>query len=124
MTELTLARLREANSNRQDQWDHAQHKLSLSYFGNAFAGEIGEVLEVVLDMVRSGTIACNTIKKIDRETLGLRGSRATTEQLADELADVIIYMDLLAQKAGINLDEAVIRVFNRKSKELKLKERL
>lgn len=96
-----LKALREANSTRQDEWENAKGKLSLSYFGNAIAGEVGE--------------ACNVIKKIERERLGLRGSRANISDLAEELADVIIYMDLLAADCGIDLEQAIKDKFNKTS---------
>ena len=67
---------------------------------------------------------CNVVKKLERERLGLRGSRATLEDLADELADVVICADLLAKAANINLDEAVARKFNKTSEKYNLPIRL
>lgn len=96
-----LRELRRANVNRQVEWENAQDKTSLSYLGNAIAGEVGE--------------ACNIIKKLEREALGLRGSRATSQDLADELADVIIYIDLLAARFDIDLEEAIRSKFNKTS---------
>jgi len=95
-----LDRLRAAQDKRQKLWDDGG-KLDLSYLGNAAAGEMGE--------------ACNIIKKLERERLGLPGSRASTEALADELADVIVYLDLIAAKAGIDLQAAIINKFNKDS---------
>jgi NTP pyrophosphatase (non-canonical NTP hydrolase) len=97
---MTLKKLRTAQVLRQKLWD-AGGDLDLSYLGNAAAGEMGE--------------ACNIIKKLERARLGLKGSRATTDQLADELGDVIIYLDLIAQKLGIDLDEAIRNKFNKDS---------
>jgi len=95
--------LRSANEHRQRLWD-AGNVISLSYRGNELAGETGE--------------ACNIIKKLDRERLGLRGSRATKEQLAEELADVVICADLIALSEGIDLDAAVAAKFNATSEKL------
>jgi NTP pyrophosphatase (non-canonical NTP hydrolase) len=92
-----LSQLRQANADRQREWDPTD-AITLTYRGNELAGEVGE--------------ACNVIKKIERERLGLRGSRVTAEQLAEELADVIICADLIAMDMGINLTEAVARKFN------------
>lgn len=97
-----LGRLREANRSRQAEWD-SQGKLSLSYLGNAIAGEVGE--------------ACNVIKKLDREALGLRGSRASMSELAEELADVVIYIDILAERCGIDLELAIVEKFNKTSEK-------
>lgn len=64
------------------------------------------------------------IKKLARERLGLRGTRATKEQLGEELADVVISADLAAMTAGIDLDLAVIAKFNATSEKYGLKTRM
>jgi NTP pyrophosphatase (non-canonical NTP hydrolase) len=97
-----LKKLRLAQIERQKLWDSGS-MLDLSYFGNAAAGEMGE--------------ACNIIKKLERERFGLPGSRSTVELLADELADVVIYLDLIAAKTGINLEAAIKNKFNKDSTE-------
>src|SRR5690606_32982880 len=66
----------------------------------------------------------NVIKKLERERLGIRGSRATTEMLAEELADVVICADLIAMDAGIDLDAAVAAKFNATSEKVGLPTRL
>jgi NTP pyrophosphatase (non-canonical NTP hydrolase) len=101
--------LRLANVARQAEWD-AFGQLTLSYRGNELAGEVGE--------------ACNIIKKIERERMGIAGSRATVEQLAEELADVVICTDLIAMAAGIDLDAAVTAKFNASSEKVGLQTRL
>jgi NTP pyrophosphatase (non-canonical NTP hydrolase) len=93
--------LRDANVRRQQEWDR-QGKIDIAYRGNELAGECGE--------------ACNIIKKIERERRGIRGSRATLRQLADELADVIICVDLIALYEDIDLWESVKRKFNETSR--------
>lgn len=102
-------RLRDANEARQKEWDR-DGKIDLSYRGNEMAGEVGE--------------ACNVIKKIERERRGIRGSRATLDQLADELADVVICADLIAMGEGIDLDAAVRRKFNKTSEANGLQTRM
>lgn len=106
---LALADLRAANVTRQKEWD-SLGQLTLAYRGNELAGEVGE--------------ACNVIKKLEREKLGIKGSRDTVEHLAEELADVIICTDLIAMQAGINLDAAVIAKFNTSSEKVGLATRL
>jgi NTP pyrophosphatase (non-canonical NTP hydrolase) len=101
--------LREANARRQREWD-ADNQISLSYRGNELAGEVGE--------------ACNVIKKLDRERMGIKGSRDTVEHLAEELADVVICTDLIAMSEGIDLQDAVIRKFNATSEKVGLKTRM
>jgi hypothetical protein len=47
--------------------------------------------------------AANVMKKLERARLGIAGSRATPEDLADELADVAICADLIAMDLGLEL---------------------
>jgi|GEM_PF-2028166 NTP pyrophosphatase (non-canonical NTP hydrolase) len=108
-TTQTFTNLRAANVARQLEWD-AGNQLSLTYRANELAGEVGE--------------ACNVAKKIERERLGIRGSRATISDLGDELADVIICADLVAMGEGIDLESAVARKFNATSEKVGLRTRL
>lgn len=101
--------LREANVARAEEW-HSGVDISLSFRGNELAGETGE--------------ACNLIKKLDRERLGLIGSRATVAQLAEELADVIICVDLIAMELDLDMDVEVARKFNKTSIARGLKTRM
>jgi NTP pyrophosphatase (non-canonical NTP hydrolase) len=101
--------LRSANAARQIEWDK-DNNISLAYRGNELAGEVGE--------------ACNVIKKLERERMGIRGSRATVQQLAEELADAVICLDLIAMQAGINLDDAVRDKFNATSEKYELATRM
>lgn len=105
----TLDDLREANAERQLEW--CEDRLpDLSFRAMELAGEAGE--------------ACNVAKKIVRERYGWRGSRATKEQLAQELADVIICCSLVAGTEGIDLMEAVPAKFNQTSDERGLSTKL
>lgn len=101
--------LRAANSARQRERD-VDNQLTLAYRGNELAGEVGE--------------ACNVIKKLERERLGIAGSRDTKEHLAEELADVIICVDLIAAAEGIDMDAAVRSKFNATSEKVGLRTRL
>lgn len=106
---LHFSKLRKSNVKRQYEWD-SDNQISLSYRGNELAGETGE--------------ACNIIKKLERERLGIKGSRGTKEQLAEELADIIICADLIAMHENINLERAVRDKFNATSKKVGLKTRI
>lgn len=101
--------LRAANAARQAEWDK-DDRITAAYRGNELAGEVGE--------------ACNIIKKLERERLGIRGSRATLAQLAEELADVVICADLIAMAYGIDLNEAVANKFNATSEKVGLQTRM
>lgn len=109
LTENGFSELRDANTRRQKEWD-GESKIDLAYRAMELAGEVGE--------------ACNVAKKIERERRGVRGSRDTIEHLAEELADVIICVDLIAGAEGINLWNAVRDKFNATSAKVGLTTRL
>ena len=105
----TFTTLRAANLARQAEWD-PDDRITLAFRGNEMGGECGE--------------AQNVIKKLERERLGIRGSRATVRDLAEELADVVICADLIAMAEGIDLDQAIARKFNLTSEKQGLETRL
>lgn len=114
---LTFRALRAANLDRLPQFRDAKGRLShsrpdgfdwpLSQWANAVCGELGE--------------AANLIKKIERGDFTLEEAR---ESLADELADIVTYLDLLANRAGVDLGAATVSKFNRVSKRVKATSRL
>lgn len=100
-----------ANRMRCELPSGFNHKLdswSLSDWFTATMGELGE--------------AANVAKKLNRVRDGIPGNKETEGELRDklarELADVFIYLDLLAQSAGICLPAAIREVFNAKSDQL------
>jgi NTP pyrophosphatase (non-canonical NTP hydrolase) len=101
----------EINRMRCEHPQGFNHKLnswSLSDWMTATLGELGE--------------AANVLKKLNRVRDGIPGNDETKEQLWEEfgreLADTFIYLDLMAQAAGLSLGELVREVFNAKSKKL------
>lgn len=106
---LTFAKLQNINIVRQKEWD-PDSVITLAYRGNELAGEIGE--------------ACNVIKKIVRERLGLRGTRATKQELGAELADAVICIALICNQEGIDLGEATTKKFNETSEKYGLNTRI
>ena len=98
----TYTTMRQANAARQLEWDPS-NVITLSFRGNELAGEVGE--------------ACNVIKKLERERLGLPGTRDNIEHLAEELADAVLCADLIAMSMGIDLDAAIEAKFNATSEK-------
>lgn len=89
-----------------DGFKHRLGSWSLSDWMTATMGELGE--------------AANVLKKLNRirdgvTNVGDAPEDVLREQFSDELADTFIYLDLLAQAAGINLAEAVRSKFDRTS---------
>jgi NTP pyrophosphatase (non-canonical NTP hydrolase) len=99
---MKIRELQQAHVLRQREWCPDEQP-DLAFRGNEMAGEVGE--------------ACNIIKKLERERHGWRGSRATKEELAAELADVVHTAVLCAIAAGIDLDWAVKLKFNQTSEK-------
>jgi NTP pyrophosphatase (non-canonical NTP hydrolase) len=104
------------NARRALRWHSDGVEWTLGDWGNALAGEAGE--------------ACNVIKKIRRVQTGALGRDSEQDveemklKLAAELADVVIYADLIATQIGVRLDEAVANKFNQVSIEYGFPERL
>lgn len=123
---LSFEDLQHANVERQKEWDPEQG-ITDEYRGNEAAGEIGEALEegiLLLLLGAAGGRVSNMVKKLARERLGLRGSRVTNQSLAEELADAIICVALIANNRNIDLGEAVRAKFNATSEKYNLKTRL
>jgi NTP pyrophosphatase (non-canonical NTP hydrolase) len=122
----TFRSLQKANEARNAEWD-PDGKLDLSFAGIEHAGEVGEAMEVLaaqiekaltaLDHVAAAGKVSNVVKKRVREDRGIRGSRATLEDLALELADDVITAYLVARRYNINLDVAIERKFNATSEK-------
>lgn len=106
---ISLEQLRQANEKRHIEWSNGQ-QIDLSFRGNELAGETGE--------------ACNVIKKLERIRLGLKGSTATVDDLAEELSDIIICVDLIAMDLGIDLGESVKNKFNKTSEKYGLETKI
>jgi len=90
--QLSFARLRSANVNRTADAFHPVHEWSPTDWATAMAGECGE--------------ACNLVKKLRR------GEDINPRDIAHELADLVIYADLLAARLDIDLGAAVVEKFN------------
>lgn len=117
MSNLDLYTLREANVLRcVRDWKQPLKQWSIAEWCNALAGEVGE--------------ACNVAKKMLRWDQNIRTELAGksrdgySEDLAQELADALCYIDLVAASEGIDLAEAVRKTFNAKSVEIGSKVRI
>lgn len=104
-----LNELSVANKLRNKEWD-PEGVVTLSFRGNELAGEVGEV--------------CNEVKKLERIRLGIRGTQSSKERVAEEMADVLICLSLLANDVGVDLKEAVIDKFNKTSEKYGLSVKL
>lgn len=124
----TFAALREANIARNEEWNKTGEPLRPSFRGNETGGEVGETIEAILANLLQLSVATgrvqNVLKKIERGQLGLAGSTASIADLADELADAQICLDLIAMDFKIDMFEATRSKFNRTSDKLGFKTKL
>lgn len=123
---LTFAALRSANSRRCEAAYHPVGAWSMTDWLTAVAGEVGELVKELepypsayylgLTVSKSTGYLANAIKNMRRkETEGWSAHRIkehSKQAIADEAADVAIYLDLLCYRFGIDLGEAVRRKFN------------
>lgn len=104
MKNLSFYVLRKTNVSRCEDVFHPVNSWSPTDWATAMAGECGE--------------ACNDIKKL-RRLDGADNNIDTPEAreelvaaVAAELADLVIYADLLAARLDIDLGRAVVNKFN------------
>lgn len=101
---MDFKELRKANVRRdKDYWNH-QSTWEVTDWGCAIAGEVGEL--------------CNLLKKIRR------GDEVNPVKIQEEIADVVIYCDLLAAYLNFDLADAIIDKFNKTSDKLGSKVKL
>ena len=99
---MDLQELRDANEKRHIEWANGAD-IPLSFRGLELAGEAGEV--------------CNELKKIERTRRGMVGGKVGTQDVQEELADVLVCVDLIAMDLGIDLGEALRAKFNKTSEK-------
>lgn len=111
--QLTFNEFRAANVERCLKW-HPQgiESWSSSDWLTAVTGELGELASL--------------LKMRNRERDGLPGNKfsPTQKQIADELADVLTYLDLLAAALNVDLGRAAIEKFNEVSERVGFPDRI
>ena len=120
MADLTFVEVSATNKARCTRWHPGYPAPDASGWSgadwsNAMQGEAGE--------------AGNVVKKLRRAEVGLRGvldgeREVLLGQLAEEIADTFLYLDLLATYYEIDLPSAVVAKFNAVSELQGFPERL
>lgn len=93
--------LKKANQERMaatEAYKKCREEWTLADWSNAIAGETGEM--------------CNWVKKIRR------GDNIDVKEVGKELADIVIYADLLADKLGLDLETCIREKFNEVSERV------
>lgn len=120
--DLTFKQLTKVNYKRCRRW-HKSEDLSdwtISDWACAMAGEAGEV--------------CNAVKKLNRLRDNLPSKNEPGRQIdsyeeavskiGEEIADTVLYLNLLSIRLGINLEKEVKKKFNSVSEKYGFPERL
>jgi NTP pyrophosphatase (non-canonical NTP hydrolase) len=110
---LTFDHFRAANVARCLKWHPAGiASWSPSDWLTAVTGELGELASL--------------LKMRNRERDELPGNKfsPTDKMVADELADVLTYLDLLAEVLGVNLGQAAVEKFNEVSERVGFPDRI
>ena len=101
---LTFQALREANFKRcNDSW-HRVEEWSPAEWLMCVTGELGELAGLLKHYRRGESLPAGSVE--------------------EEIADIMIYLDLLAASLGVYVDTAVIRKFNSTSEQIGSKYKL
>jgi NTP pyrophosphatase (non-canonical NTP hydrolase) len=104
-----LQLLREASQARSLEYP-GDGKIDLSFRAMEFAGEAGEL--------------CNAVKKLVKEQRGIGTAKGDWQNIAEEIGDVMITLDLLANQLGLEIWPATVAKFNATTDKMGLKTRL
>jgi len=108
---LTFGQLTQVNLARAAHWHKGGiEEWSVADWAVAAAGEMGEVCDAVkkLRRIESGLESQNPSQPKDRAD--------AIKKIAQEIGDTVVYLDLLAARLGLRLDECVADTFNRVSR--------
>lgn len=102
MGDLSFQKFALTVRSRAERWFPIE-QWSGSDWATALAGEVGEV--------------CDVVKKLNRAAVGRPGANDPPQEillkeLGNEIADVLTYANLLAQRYGVDVAEATARKFN------------
>ncbi|MEM6342302.1 MAG: hypothetical protein AAF927_00425 [Bacteroidota bacterium] len=92
---LSLRRLSRANRQRCEEKASPLEEWTPTDWAAALAGKTGD--------------ACNLIVKMRK------GDKVDPNDIGRELADLVIYVDLMASRLGLDLEKAVVQKFNETS---------
>ena len=111
---LTFEELQAVNRARCEESYHPIQDWSPTDWACAMGGECGEALNLVKKLRRlTGPTDRVTLELVQQITHG-----DLLESIGLELADVVIYADLLATRIGLSLGECVAKKFNATSQKI------
>lgn len=115
---ITFTALHAAHLVRRHRWHMTETRpWSIAEWTNALCGEAGEAANIAKKLLRFDLgIAGNVAVEQDRKVL--------LDKLARELADVVHYAIIAAERAEVDLEQALRDTFNEKSEQLGFPERI
>ena len=118
---MDLEAISKVNRARAERWHAGGEPWTASDWSNALAGETGELCNVVKKVRRHET-------HVDRLSTGRAYNTPDLDTLLasvrEEIADVFLYLDLVAHHFGLSLEECIFPKFNRVSEIQGFPERL
>jgi|ERR1051326_5464323 NTP pyrophosphatase (non-canonical NTP hydrolase) len=117
---FSFEELSKVNLERCQRWHkEGLNNWSTSDWAVAMAGESGEVFNTIkkLNRIRSEILNKNSHDQIDSE-------QEAIHRIGEELADMLLYADLLAQSLGLSLENEIVKKFNSVSERYGFPERL
>ena len=107
---LTFDQLRKANVKRcVEGFGRELDHWNLAEWSCALAGEAGEACNIAKKLLR---------KQSESEATAKQDDRVTVQDYARELADIVVYADLIAASIGVDLGETVRAKFNEVSERI------
>lgn len=113
---MSFEYVRNVNRQRALEWHPGGlEEWSPAEWGNAAAGEMGEL--------------CNVLKKLLRHEKGINQANGLSrdellEMAAQEIGDTYLYLDLIAQRLGLEMYDCIRDTFNRVSEREGFPQRL
>lgn len=122
--DLTFKRLFAANVTRAQRW-HANgiNDWSPLEWAGAMCGEAGEAANAAKKLKRVESSLQNIDKRTDVAAI-MRDNAHYRQEVGKEVADVIIYALLLCARVGVDPEQVIRDVFNKKSEEYGFPERI
>lgn len=121
LAKLTFDYVIKKSLSRSTRWHNGSiDKWSISDWAVALAGEVGELCNAVKKLNRIETGAAN----INSPGRQLETREAAIIAIAEELADVFLYMPMLAARIGVDLRAEIVKKFNATSAKYNFPEKL
>lgn len=118
---MNFEMFRRINGERGARWHGGNlNSWSIADWGVAMGGECGEALNAIKKLRRIE----DAIPNLSEPGRALLTVDAAIDKIGEEVADTVIYADLLCQRLGLRLEDVIRKKFNETSVKYELSERL